>query len=89
MATENFFDTAGDDILLLHELSDDITYRIIISIIDSAKGVSEISLENKLPLSSTYKRIKKLQKYGLIWIERIKIDASGKKSLLYRSKSEK
>jgi hypothetical protein len=48
----------GDDISLLHELSDDIAYRIISSIADSAKAATQISVENKIPLSSTYKKLK-------------------------------
>ena len=44
----------GNDILLLHELSDEIAYRIISSITDSAKAATQISVENKIPLSSTY-----------------------------------
>jgi predicted transcriptional regulator len=87
MASQDIRDISiGNDIFLLHELSDDIAYRIIISIVDSAKAATQISMENKIPSSSTYKKLKKLQKCGLVRIERINIDASGKKVLLYKSK---
>lgn len=90
MASQGVRDySVGNDISLLHELSDDIAYRIIISIIDSAKAATQISMENKIPLSSTYKKLKKLQKHGLVRIERISIDATGKKALLYKSKIRK
>jgi predicted transcriptional regulator len=78
-----------NDISLLHEVSDDLAYCIILSIIDSAKAATQISMENKIPLSSTYKKLKKLQKCGLVRIERISIDATGKKALLYKSKITK
>lgn len=74
-----------NDISLIHEISDDMAFRIITSISDSAKAATRISIENKIPLSSTYKKIKKLQKYGVVRIHRSEIDESGKKVLLYRS----
>ena len=73
-------------LLLLKELSDIITYRIIISTIESAKTTYQISEENKLPLISTYKKIQKLYDTGLISIEKINIDSKGKKVLFYRSR---
>jgi hypothetical protein len=42
-------------------------------------------MENKIPLSSTYKKIKKLQKYGIVRIYKSEMDGSAKKVLLYRS----
>ena len=74
-----------NDISLIHEISDDIAYRIITSIIDSAKAATQISMENKIPLSSTYKKIKKLQRSGLVRIQKYELDETGKKVLLFRS----
>jgi len=71
---------------LLHELLDNISYRIILSIIQSARSVSDISSQNKIPLSSTYKKIKRLTQHGLIHVARIEIDDSGKKVVYYKSK---
>jgi predicted transcriptional regulator len=71
---------------ILQELVDKVSFRIVLSIIDNAKNVTQISMENQLPLSSTYKKIRKLQNMGLVSIERIDIDDSGKKVLYYRSK---
>jgi hypothetical protein len=70
----------------LGEILDRITCKIITSIIDSPKTPLQICHENKLPLSSTYKRIRKLYDGGLISIEKINIDNKGKKIVLYRSK---
>lgn len=76
---------SDENISLIHEISDDMAFRIITSISDSAKVATRISMENKIPLSSTYKKIKKLQKCGVVRIYRSEIDESGKKVLLYRS----
>src|SRR5688500_8019320 len=71
---------------ILKELVDRVSFRIIVSIISAAKNVTQIALENELPLSSTYKKIRRLQNMDMISIERIAIDDSGKKILYYRSK---
>ena len=72
---------------MLREIADKTTYRIIVAIIHSPKTAAQICAENKLPQSSTYKRIQKLQEKGLITIEKINIDSKGKKVFLYRSKA--
>jgi predicted methyltransferase len=84
---ENSIINSDDEALeMLPEIADKITYRIIIAIIHSPKTAAQICAENKLPLSSTYKRIRKLQEEGLITIEKINIDSKGKKVVLYGSK---
>jgi hypothetical protein len=71
---------------LLQEIIEYVSYRIIMSTIENAKTVPEISLENRLPLSSTYKKIRKLQKMGLISISKVTLDGNGKKIVSYRSR---
>lgn len=71
---------------LLQELVDGISYRIIISTIDAAKTAAQVSAENSLPLSSTYKKIRRLQSVGILFIEKIDLDGKGKKVVYYRSK---
>ena len=71
---------------LLQELVDKVSFRIVVSIIDGAKNATQISLENQLPLSSTYKKIRKLQGMGMVLVEKIDIDDGGKKVLYYRSR---
>jgi len=84
---ENSIINSDDEAIeILREIADKTTYRIIIAIIHSPKTAAQICAENKLPLSSTYKRIRKLQEEGLITIEKINIDSKGKKVVLYRSK---
>ena len=84
---ENSIINCDDEAIeMLREIADKTTYRIIIAIIHSPKTAAHICAENKLPQSSTYKRIRKLQEEGLITIEKINIDSKGKKVVLYRSK---
>jgi predicted transcriptional regulator len=71
---------------ILQELVDKVSFRIVMSIIDAAKNTTQIALENQLPLSSTYKKIRKLQSMGIVSIEKIDIDDGGKKVLYYRSR---
>ena len=83
---ENSIINCDDEAIeMIQEIADKTTYRIIIAIIHSPKTAAQICAENKLPLSSTYKRIRKLQEEGLITIEKINIDSKGKKVVLYRS----
>ena len=76
----------GQVVPLLQELGDRISHTIILSTIDIPKTAQQISLENDLPLSSTYKKIRRLQEMNLLCIERIHIDDSGKRVIFYKSK---
>lgn len=73
-------------IAILQELADRIAYKIIVSTIGSAKTVSQIRQENKLPLSSIYKKVQRLSNAGLLSIEKINIDNNGRKVVFYRSR---
>jgi len=75
-----------NDIPILHALADRVACRIIISTISFAKTVSQIRQENKLPLSSIYKKVQKLANADLLSIEKINIDSNGRKILFYRSR---
>ncbi len=71
---------------LLQDIVDETTFKIILSTIDVAKTVFQICDENKIPMSSTYRKIRKLQYAGLVFIEKIQIDDRGKKAIFYKSK---
>jgi predicted transcriptional regulator len=73
-------------IVLLRETAEMITYKIITSTMYSGKTVLQISAENELPLSSTYKKINKLRRAGILSIDKVSIEDNGKKVLYYRSK---
>lgn len=72
--------------VLLREIAEMITYKIITSTMYSGKTVLQISAENELPLSSTYKKINKLRRAGILSIDKVSIEDNGKKVLYYRSK---
>jgi predicted methyltransferase len=72
--------------ILLKELFDGFSYKIVMSTIEESKTVFGICEENNLPISSTYKKIKKLKDLGLLFIDRIVITEKGKKVVFYRSK---
>ena len=72
--------------ILLKELFDGFSYKIVMSTIEDSKTVFEICKENDLPISSTYKKIKKLTDLGLLFIDRIVINEKGKKVVFYKSK---
>jgi hypothetical protein len=76
----------GQAVPLLQELVDRISHAIILSTIDIPKTAQQISLENNLPLSSTYKKIRRLQVMNVLCIDKIHIDDSGKKVIFYKSK---
>ena len=71
---------------LVQDIVDETTCKIILSTIDVSKTVFQICDDNKIPISSTYKKIRKLQHAGLVVIEKIEIDDKGKKVIFYKSK---
>ena len=73
-------------IRLLQNIVDETTFKIILSTIDIAKTVFQICDENKIPISTTYKKIRKLKYADLVSIEKIEIDDKGKKVIYYKSK---
>ncbi len=80
------FDKHITAIPVLQEIIDEISFKLITSTIDTSKTAAQVSVENNIPLSSTYKKIKKLQDIGMLSIERIELDGNGKKVAYYRSR---
>ena len=70
---------------LLQDIIDELAIKIISSIIESAKNVFQICYDKKIPPSSTYKKIRKLQQEGLVSIEKMETDGNGRKVTFYRS----
>ena len=75
-----------DAIPCLQVLSDIVSHKIILSTIDAAKTAQQIASENDLPVSSTYKKIRRLSEMDILRIDKVNIDESGKKVLYYKSK---
>jgi allophanate hydrolase subunit 2 len=70
----------------LQLLGDVVSHKIILATIDIAKTAQQIALENNLPVSSTYKKIRRLCQMDLLCVDQVNIDESGKKVLFYKSK---
>src|SRR6476620_2266548 len=72
----------------LKALFDKHSYKILLSIIDESKTAVQICNENEkvIPISSTYKKIKKLKEAGLINIDKNVINKEEKKVIFYKSK---
>jgi predicted transcriptional regulator len=75
-----------ESVSLLKELLDKYSYKILLSTIDESKTVFQICNEISVPTSSTYKKIKKLKDSGLLFVDKIEINFSGKKVFFYKSK---
>ncbi len=76
----------NETITFLNNILENDTYKIILSVIENSKTVYQMHKETSLPLSSIYKRIKKLEDLGIISIERISINNKGRKLIFYKSK---
>jgi hypothetical protein len=66
-------------------VSDELSKRILVAAVSAGKTAQEISVEQALPLSSCYRRIRELVDQGLLVAERIVVTADGKRYALYRS----
>jgi predicted transcriptional regulator len=73
-------------ISFLKNIIENETYKIILVIMRSSKTIYQIHRETNLPLSTVYKRMKKLEKMGITVIDKIDINSRGKKTILYKSR---
>ncbi len=73
-------------ISFLNSILENDTYEIILLLMKKSKTVYQIHDETNLPLSSIYKRIKKLENMGIVSIDRIHINLRGRKTIFYKSK---
>ena len=88
--SRNRKETVQDDkvfVLLCDALGDKVSFAVIKATIKEAKTATEISRENHLSLSSVYNKIKKLERLGIIQIQKIITDSeSGKRVAYYTCK---
>lgn len=73
-------------IYFLKNLIENETYKVILAIMKSSKTIYQIHHETNVPLSTIYKRMKKLEKMGIVFIDRIHINCKGKKNIFYKSR---
>ena len=64
---------------------DEFSRRIISSAVSHGRTVEEICEEQDIPLSTCYRRIKRLVDGGAMIVERIVVASSGRKYAVYRS----
>ena len=76
----------NETITFLNNILENDTYKIILSVMEYSKTVYQMHKETSLPLSSIYKRIKKLEDLGIISIDKISINNKGRKLIFYKSK---
>ena len=70
---------------ILNIISDKYCRQILYSTIDRPKSAIEISSENKIPISTVYRRIQTLHDNKLVGVTG-SISSEGKKYFLYKSK---
>ncbi|HEU5461215.1 MAG TPA: hypothetical protein VFU79_02970 [Nitrososphaeraceae archaeon] len=76
----------NETICFLNNILENDTYKIILSVIENSKTVYQIHKETSLPLSSIYKRIKKLEDLGILSIDKITLNNKGRKLIFYKSR---
>lgn len=70
---------------VLRALLDDQSRIILTSTMLAPKSVVEITREQKIPVTSAYRKVKELKEFGLLKVERIIITDDGKKYELVKS----
>jgi DNA-binding Lrp family transcriptional regulator len=70
---------------ILRSLSDPFSRMIILSTIERARSVEDLSSENNIPLSTCYRRVAELTRAGILVVERVIITPEGKKHILHRA----
>ncbi len=71
---------------ILNEIFDEFSYKILLSVVEESKTVFQICKDISVPISSTYKKIRKLKDANLLSIDKITINENGKKVVFYKSK---
>lgn len=70
---------------IANALIDEYSRKILNSTMESSKSVMDIMREQKIPMTSAYRRIKVLLDNKLIKVERSLVTEDGKRYYLYRS----
>jgi hypothetical protein len=70
---------------VIRALLDDHSRLILTATTSAAKSVIAITHEQKIPITSAYRRVKELKEFGLLKVERIVLTPEGKKFELLRS----
>ena len=69
----------------MKSLSYEYSRKIVLSIISKSMPIEEISKEQHIPISTCYRRIHELQRYGIVKVDKTVIQSDGKKFVCYRT----
>ena len=70
---------------LLRALADDYSRKILLSTVEKAMSVEELSHTFQIPISTAYRRVNEMRETGVLTIEKTILTDDGKKFELYRS----
>jgi hypothetical protein len=70
---------------VIRALLDDQSRKILESTMLVAKSVVDITREQRIPITSAYRKVKELKQFGLLKVDRIILTGDGKKFELVRS----
>lgn len=70
---------------LIRSLADEYCRKIILSTIDKAQSVEELSKSENIPISTAYRRVNEMKDIGILTVEKTVLTEEGKKFELYRS----
>ena len=70
---------------VLRALLDDHSRLILTATMLAPKSVIDITREQKIPITSAYRKVKELKEFGLLKVDRIVLTQDGKKFELVRS----
>lgn len=66
-------------------VSDEYSRKIVVSIMSRSLSIEEISRERNIPISTCYRRIRRMQNLGLVKVDKTVIQEDGKKYVCYRA----
>jgi len=70
---------------IVKAFSDDYSRRIILALISKALAVEEISAQERIPLSTCYRRVRELEVSGILRVNKPIIWKDGKKYICYKT----
>ena len=66
--------------------SDQYTAKILAGSCEEAKAVQELAIEFDIPIAGCYRRVRELEKLGIIECAGVELSSKGKEVRMYRSK---
>lgn len=70
---------------IIRALADEYSRKILLSTVEKARSVEELSHSLEIPISTAYRRVNEMRDIGLLTVEKTIITDDGKKFELFRS----